>query len=136
MKIELRFNGYWREPNIGGIPNDSGIYLVYRSVFHVESKSVTLLELIYIGQAEKARERIRSHEKWSQFRSLLHTGEEIAFAFAVCDDDDVLDRAEAALIYQCQPPLNNQLTEEFILPPTTIVATGRCALLDHKFTVP
>ena len=64
----LIFGGYWREVHKGGIPAESGVYCVYVCRFNEEKKTVTLDDLIYIGQAEDAKEEIAQHKKWPVWR--------------------------------------------------------------------
>jgi hypothetical protein len=37
--IPLEFDGCWREENKSGVPNASGIYLVYRGVFNKDARA-------------------------------------------------------------------------------------------------
>ena len=37
--ITLKFNGYWREVNKGGVPNQSGIYCVYSCIYNASEKN-------------------------------------------------------------------------------------------------
>src|ERR1700677_3154971 len=41
----LNFDGYWREPNVGGLPAKSGIYGVYGCVYDATAKTVSLNRL-------------------------------------------------------------------------------------------
>ena len=65
--IQLNFEGYWREKNKNGIPQYIGIYVVYRCIYKEVSDSVTLKEIIYIGQSNNIRERITNHDKIELF---------------------------------------------------------------------
>jgi hypothetical protein len=58
--IPLKFEGYYREVNRESVPNKSGVYLVYRCVYEKDTKpkpTVTLKQLIYIGESEAVRDR-------------------------------------------------------------------------------
>src|SRR5712691_9334979 len=78
---DLNFEGYWREPNIGGLPAASGIYGVYAATYN-SNNTVTLNRLIYIGEAENVCARIQGHEKWENWRRQLRVGEVLCFNVA------------------------------------------------------
>jgi hypothetical protein len=133
--FNLTFNGYWREPNIGGIPAESGVYAVYICTFNEVDKTVLLHNMIYIGEAADAKGRVASHERWSDWLAYktnpLH---QLCFSFAPVPAP-VRVRVEAALINRHKPPANNEYTLVFPFDATTIILTGRCELLTPHFTV-
>ena len=57
LTINITFNGYWLEDNLRRIPVLPGIYCVYECSYNQETDSVTLHQLIYIGEAGNVRER-------------------------------------------------------------------------------
>ncbi len=131
--ISLTYDGYWREPNVGGIPAQSGVYSVYACRHNVSAGTVTIRKLIYIGESRDVRARIQGHEKWRTWRQHLNPGEELCFNFAPIVTDR--ERAEAALIHHHKPPVNTEYVNEFPYPQTTIRTGGRSTLLDGYFTV-
>lgn len=78
----LNFEGYWRNCNRGSLPAYQGIYLVYRCRYNLQNDTVTLIDIIYIGQAENIHDRHIHHEKELLFQSQLHEGEEICISCA------------------------------------------------------
>jgi hypothetical protein len=89
--------------------------------------------LLYIGRSSNIAERPSTeHHKYNSWRRKLQRGEYLHFCFA---DTNSEKRAEAALIYHQEPPCNEQNTESFGYPETTIVLTGRNAGLLECFTV-
>ena len=132
--INLSFNGYWREVNKNGVPAKSGIYLVYVCRYNSSQETVTLDKLIYIGESENTRDRIENHEKWNEWRQHVPRGSEICFSFAPVNNPD-RERAEAALIYHHKPTCNDEHLHSFPFDDTTVVSTGRCALLSSPITV-
>ena len=62
-KYNILFRGYRRDCNRAGLPTYSGIYIVYRCTFNQEKQTVSLKELLYIGQAQNIRDRISGHDK-------------------------------------------------------------------------
>ena len=132
--ISLSFDGYWREVNKGGIPAESGIYLVYVCRHDERQGTVTLDKLIYIGEAENVRGRIDDHEKWPEWRQYVPKGSQICFSFAGIASPD-RERAEAALIYYHKPSCNDEYIDSFPFEDTTVESTGQCALLSSPITV-
>lgn len=129
----LEFDGYWREPNIGGIPAQSGIYCVYTCKYNANDKTVSLKRLIYIGESDNVRERIAGHEKWPAWRRYLVAGQEICFNFAPISRSRA--RVEAACIHEHKPPENSEYVNSFPYDRTTVTTSGRNALLKGQFTV-
>ena len=131
--ISLNFDGYWREVNKGGIPSESGVYLVYVCRHNEPQKKVTLDKSIYIGEAEDVRGRIANHKKWPQWRRYVPNGSEICFSIGGVTSPD-RERAEAALIYCHKPPCNDE-TDSFPFEDTTVESAGRSTLLSSAITV-
>lgn len=135
----LNFKGYWREVNKGGVPAESGIYMVYRCVYNQERDTVRLLDIIYIGKSSQdggVRARLASHEKQSEFEAQLQSGEELCYAFAPVNDAD-LDVVENALVFAQKPILNDELKNHFNHGAVAMKVDGRCALLrytDYKIS--
>ena len=132
--INLDFGGYWREVNKGGIPEKSGVYLVYVCRYDESQKTVTLDKLVYIGEAENAQDRITNHEKWPEWRKYVPKGSEICFSFAGVTGPD-RQRGEAALIFYHKPPCNTEYIDSFPFEDTTVQSTGKCAKLSSPITV-
>lgn len=130
-QFSLFFDGYWREINKNGIPSKSGVYLVYRCVYYVNSKTVGLKEIIYIGQAENLHDRIENHERESDFNAQLQHGEELCYSVAEVSSSD-LDIVENALIFAQKPVLNDKLKNSFNYGAVTIKVDGRCACMKYS----
>lgn len=129
-EFNLNFNGYWRYQNRMGIPNTSGVYLVYRARYNEKENTVGLLEIIYIGQALNMRERINNHDKISEFEQELLQGEELCFACA--EVSEYLDEVENALIFAQKPKLNEKLRDGYKYKiPAKFKIDGKCILLKY-----
>lgn len=133
--ISLNFGGYWLEVDKADVPAKSGVYLVYICRYNESKDTVTLDKLIYIGEAEDARDRISNHEKWSEWRRQVPQGSQICFSFAGVTSPD-RERAEAALIFYHKPPCNDEYVDSFPFEDTTVQSTERCALITSPITVP
>ena len=133
--IELKFDGYWREINSSGIPNNSGIYLVYCCKYNATAKAVSIKKLIYIGESGKVKDRISGHKKKSEcWNGKLQSGEVLCYSFAPIASPD-RERAEAALIFKHKPTCNDEYKDNFPFDETTIKSSGRCKFITSSFTV-
>ena len=131
----LIFGGYWREPNVSGLPASSGIYCVCACTHNTAAGTVSLNRLLYIGEAENVRDRVQGHEKWPEWRHELRLGEEICVSAALIAGIAERQRAEAAEIFKHKPPCNTTYRDAFPFDRTTITNNGRAALLVPTFTV-
>jgi len=132
--FSLDYTGYWREPNIGGIPPKSGVYTVYACTYNTSEQTVDLKRILYIGESANANERIANHEKWNSWKQRLNAGEQLCFNFSEVSSSARV-RVEAALIYKHKPPENTEYKNSFPFPQTSIQTSGRSALLNPYFTV-
>ncbi|MEJ2632783.1 MAG: GIY-YIG nuclease family protein [Acidihalobacter sp.] len=112
QSYELEFDGYWREPAKGGIPDKSGIYCVYSCVHNASNKTVSLKKLIYIGESGDVKSRIANHEKLSDWKKHVTHGEVLCFSFAPVSSASRV-RCEAAMIFKHEPPVNAEYAEAF-----------------------
>ena len=78
--FNINIEGYWREKNKEGIPNQSGVYFVYEAIYNNVNDTVTLLHLIYIGEAEDVRQRIKTHTKYDQWLLNIKHGNELCYS--------------------------------------------------------
>lgn len=129
----LAYDGYWREQNTGGIPSKSGVYSVYACQYNSSKGTVSLDKLIYIGESMNVHDRIKGHEKWSEWRRHLKAGQQLCFNFAPIGVDR--ERVEAALINYHKPPVNTEFVNNFPYSQTTVSTAGNNALLSSYFTV-
>ncbi len=131
---ELDFTGYWREPNVGGLPPVSGVYCVFCLADCEDRDFFRLKCLAYIGEAGCIVECIKNHEKWRDWKSFCTPDEQICFSYAPVDPED-RKRVQAALIYKHKPRLNQDFIDSFPFPRTTILTKGINVLLKEEFTV-
>lgn len=135
-KYALTFRGYWRAPNAGGLPNKSGIYCVYACTYNEQEKTVTLRELLYIGESVNIRDRVDGHERWEIWKLELQWNEVLCFNAAVIEPRESRLRVEAAMIYEHRPTSNWEFIDSFPYNKTTVITRGRNALLHNRFTAP
>ncbi|MCK9220770.1 MAG: GIY-YIG nuclease family protein [Bacteroidales bacterium] len=132
--FNVDIQGYWRERNKSGIPNHSGVYFVYEATYNAGNETVTLLRLIYIGESENVRDRISNHEKLNDWLRYVRTGNELCYSTGSVQSTN-RERVEAAYIFKHKPPVNDEYKNSFPFDQTTIISTGKTALLDTNFTV-
>ncbi len=130
---ELDFDGYWREVNVDGVPDNSGVYCVYACRRTREGK-VSIRLLIWIGESQNVKSRIKEHEKLSDWKTHLEGGEELCFNFAPVNALD-RPRAEAALIFHHKPPENEEYKNAFPFDKTNIRTKGKNRKLSSSFSV-
>lgn len=129
-KYNVLFNGYRRDVNKAGLPTYSGIYIVYRCTFNEEKQTVSLKELLYIGQAKNIQERISTHDKRQEFLNALNGDEQICYSYAEVKEQD-LDIVENALVYAQKPRLNTALVDSYNHEPAQFNIEGKCSLLNY-----
>lgn len=132
--ISLDFQGYWLESDKSDIPAASGIYCVYACIHNRSGDTVSIRELIYVGESHEVRERIDGHERLPDWKKRLHSGETICYSFAGVGSVD-RNRAEAAIIYWHKPPCNTEYKNSFPFEDTKITTSGKNVYLDSSFTV-
>ncbi len=132
--ISIKFRGYWRDKNKGGIPEESGVYCVYECTHNVSEKNISIHKLIYVGEADDVNDRIANHEKYEDWLKHVRRGNELCFSFGGVGSTD-RDRAEAAIIFHHKPSENVEYKNSFPFDKTTMSLSGRTALLDTYFTV-
>ena len=125
----LNFDGYWRECNKNGLPTYSGIYLVYRSRYNPQNDTVSLVEIIYIGQTDNIRGRLINHEKYELLLSQLREQEELCYSCAEVVED--IDMVENALIFAQKPVLNDQGKDSYNYSRAHFMLNGSCTRMKY-----
>jgi excinuclease UvrABC nuclease subunit len=135
-EYNLSFKGYWRDDRRSELPDFSGIYLVYKCVYNHEAKTVKLLDLMYIGQAENIRNRNEEHEKRGVFLQECKDNETLCYSAAEVERDN-LNIVENALIFAQQPKLNKNYKDKFNYDmPAEFHLEGKCRFMKHlDFTI-
>lgn len=132
--INIKFDGYWRDENKGGIPEQSGVYCVYECTHNVQEKNVSIHKLIYVGESANVNDRVANHEKYKDWLKYVRRGNELCFSFGGVGTTD-RDRAEAAIIFKHKPPENEEYVDYFPFDRTTMSLSGKTTLLNTYFTV-
>jgi excinuclease UvrABC nuclease subunit len=134
MTISLDFDGYWRDEKKEHVPQGSGIYCVYAGTYNLSSNSITIRELLYIGESDDVRSRLSNHERHKDWMRQLNSGEMVCFSVASISSSE-REQAEAALIYHHKPPCNTEFRYSFPYSDTVICTSGQNMYLDERFLV-
>lgn len=129
--FNLEINGYYL--NAVDLHSRSGIYLVYRCVHNSSASTVSLKELLYVGESADVSTRVLNHERRLDWLRQVGPGEMLCFSTIEVPGVDRL-RVEASLIYKHKPKLNSEYKNDFPFDETALVLNGACALLNTNFT--
>lgn len=112
----------------------TGIYCVYTCKHNVESNTVSIHKLLYIGESTNVNSRIQNHNRLLDWTKKLRHGEELCYSFAPIASED-RERGEAALIFNHQPPMNEEHKNHFVYNDTKMILSGKIKFLDKSFVV-
>jgi hypothetical protein len=132
--FRIEFEGYWQDKNKSGVPPKSGLFCVYECGYNEQKKTVSIKQLIYIGEADNARERIANHEKYDRWLQHIGPGNTLCFSFGAVININ-RNRCKAAMIYVHKPPANIEQNDFFPFDPTNLYLSGNIALLTQNFEV-
>lgn len=130
----INFDGYWREKAKKGIPSKSGIYCVYTCVYNESAKNLTIKNLIYIGESENVNDRIKNHEKLTEWKRYLKPNETLCFNFGAVPSNSRI-RCEAAMIVKHKPQVNAEYKTVFPFDKTNLKLSGKISKLVSDFVV-
>ena len=133
MECALNFNGYYKYDDRDSAINSSGIYCIYSGT-DTGKNTVSLDELIYIGESEDVRQRLQNHEKLDEWKKRLKLAQSLYFT-CVKVDSYYRERIEAALIYRHKPPVNIEYKYSFPYDTTSVTTSGANYALESSFTV-
>jgi hypothetical protein len=131
--IIIHIKGYWRDKYKTDLLEHSGIFFVYEAKYNEGDQTVDLLKLLYIGEADNIKARILHHEGYSSWMDHLEPGHELCYA---CAGVDIYyrERIKAAYIITHKPPANKNSQDVFHFDTTTLVSTGKTALINPVVT--
>lgn len=130
--FRIEFDGYWRDQNKNVVPAKSGLFCVYECTYNEQKKTVSLNKLLYIGEADNARDRIENHEKYNQWKKHVTSGNQLCFSFGAIGSLN-RERCKAAMIYKHKPPENTEYKDSFPFDHTKVNLSGINVLLTETF---
>ena len=108
--IRLDFEGYWREIKKNCIPDASGIYCVYACTYNENAGTVSIRELIYVGESDNVRNLYVYLLRLADWKKRLRPNETLCYSFAGISENDRV-RAEAAVIFHHKPAVQYGIQE-------------------------
>lgn len=117
IETTLDWDGVWEieEDDIPtNIPDEEGIYMILCGKKSSDSDKwdPSTYELLYIGEADEVRTRIRGHEKWPCWKR--NCTNHILLKVAKCKlGTSNRQKVECCLIYKTKPICNDECKEEF-----------------------
>ncbi|MCK9219404.1 MAG: hypothetical protein M0P47_05050 [Bacteroidales bacterium] len=132
--IIVHIKGYWREQHKQELPETGGIIFIYEAIYNSIDDTADLLKLIYIDSAENIREKVLTHELADTWMKFLNPGNELCFAIAMTEEQH-RERIKLAFIASHFPPVNGLSPIYFPFDTTTLISTGKTALLSSVITV-
>lgn len=124
------FQGYYPDSMVDSLPQESGVYMIYRCVVDRIKRTVDLIELFYIGKATNLHQEVKYHKRRKEFLAQAEEGEEICYSFTLVNLQQY-DIIENGLIYMQKPRLNNNLTDSYDHQDAEFHFTGKCGFLDY-----
>lgn len=103
IRYDLKFNGYFVD--VEALPMGPGVFCVYRSSYNSDKKTVSIKELLYIGQKENVHDLTMERDKLGEWGKCIGTTETLCYSVASLSVES-LKPCEAALIYLVKPLLN------------------------------
>lgn len=134
----LEFKGFYLDCRKNtALPQDSGIYCVYSCKYNKGKNTVGNLKLLYIGESENINKRHKdnAHEHYEDFLNYLDEDETLCYSYVLIGNEDDRKRCEAALIYEMNPPINEQSTVSYSYPETHLIISGKTNCLTENFTI-
>jgi|GEM_PF-435037 len=132
--VIIHINGYWREQNKSEIKKSPGLFFVYETHVKEGDDSLDLLRLIYIGEADNICATIAEPDYHNAWQQHIRPGNELCYAFAQVDSY-LRARVKAAYVLTHKPPANSEKKSSFAFDKTTLLSTGRTALINPVITV-
>jgi len=128
---EVLFRGY--RMDIDTLPEYTGVFIAYRCIFYKKTRTVDLIEILYIGKSRNIRATVKKlHAK---FLAEAKAGESVCYSYAEIKKTK-LDIIENALVFAQKPRLNenNEIKTEYNFDkPAQFLIEGTCALLEHEY---
>ncbi len=124
----VNITGYWLDRQRNNMTESAGLFFVYEAKFNDADETVDLLRIIHIGEAANVVEKLNSAELQAAWNAIILPGHELCYATASVDNH-YLVRVAAAYINTHFPPGNREYMESFPFDQTTVISTGKTALL-------
>lgn len=118
---------------MGGLPGYSGIFFVYNCRYDLASDTVTLFQILYIGEADNIRTRVATHERFMSWRSFVKEGNELCFSAAFVQPH-CRTAVKAVLIFRLKPAANSEYKGFLPFSGVEITLAGKTNLLLNRYS--
>jgi hypothetical protein len=128
--------GYWTELDLKEVPDESGIYAVFRAAKDPETEEMDVQELLYVGEHRSARYGLQHDEHREKWLAFPQPDEEIWYVVGLCGHAN-RERLAAAMINAHKPRFNadSPYLERFPFDDTTVHIYGKKHKLQSIFNV-
>lgn len=128
--------GYWADDQLREVPDDPGIYCVFRAARDPESQEMEVQQLLYVGEHRNVRYGLQHHPDKEMWRATLEPGEALWYSMGLCSHVN-RERLLAAMIHAHKPRLNgaSEYLDHFPFPETSVHLYGKKDKLLSIFTV-
>ncbi|KAA0014314.1 hypothetical protein F0A17_01275 [Billgrantia pellis] len=128
--------GYWDEDSLREVPDDAGIYCVFRATRGSESQEREVKQLLYVGEHRNVRYALQHHPDKETWRDVLEPGETLWYSMGLCSHAN-RERLLAAMIHAHKPRFNgtSEYLDRFPFPETSVHLYGKKDKLLNIFTV-
>lgn len=128
--------GYWTDETLKEVPNDAGIYCVFRASSGSEPQAKEVKQLLYIGEHRNVHHGLLHHPDREKWHDVLEPGEELWYSMGLCSHA-YRERLWAAMIHAHKPRFNgaSEYLDRFPFPETTVHLYGKKDKLLSIFTV-
>ena len=134
QNIIVDIHGYWRETEKINLHHHGGIFFVYEAHHYLMDNTIDLLRLLFIEEVEDLQTNFRNQERFGHLKEFLSPTNELCFATAFVAEQ-FRTRATLAYILTHLPPANTNRLSHFPYETTTIISTGKTALLQPVITI-
>ena len=134
--IELDFEGYYRRVNWNKLDDISAVYCIYACTYNNGNDTVSIRELLYIGESEQLKTRVTdpNHQGVRKAQKRLKDGEVLCLSYAKVDGRSRL-RIENALIFEHQPICCIDDKDSYTHETVKIKTSGKNKYLSKEFIV-
>lgn len=134
MLLSPEMLGYFTEDDLQEVPDDSGVYCVYKAGPDQKSGEMEPQELVYVGEGRDVRSCLIHHEDKERWHAGLKEDQALWFSVGLCGHAN-RERLAAALVHRHKPLLNHQYIDTFPFDRTVVHLMGKKGLLMNPFTV-
>jgi hypothetical protein len=134
--LSPEMHGYWSDETLRDVPDDGGIYCVFRAARDPETQELMVQQLLYVGEHRNVHYGLQHHPDREKWRDSLEPGEELCYSMGLCSHVN-RERLLAAMIHAHKPRFNgsSNYLDHYPFPETSVHLYGKKDKLLSIFTV-